>query len=45
MIGLEAHYSANDIETRILAAVRAAKLDPEQRLSPVELWNAPRRRL
>ena len=37
MIGLEAHYSANDIETRILAAVRAAGLDPEQRLSPVEL--------
>ncbi|MBK7902132.1 MAG: methyltransferase domain-containing protein [Proteobacteria bacterium] len=37
MIGLEAHYSANDIEARILAAIRAAGLDPGQRLSPVEL--------
>jgi len=37
MVGLEAHYSARDIEARILAAIRAAGLDPEQRLSPVEL--------
>jgi SAM-dependent methyltransferase len=37
VIGLGAHYSANDIEARILAAIRAVGLDPEQRLSPVEL--------
>jgi sarcosine/dimethylglycine N-methyltransferase len=37
MTGLDAHYSANDIEARILAALRAAGLNPEQRLSPVEL--------
>lgn len=37
MAGLEAHYSARDIETRILAAIRAAGLNPEQRLSPEEL--------
>lgn len=37
MAGLEAHYSARDIETRILAALRTAGLNPEQRLSPVEL--------
>jgi len=37
MAGLENHYSVNDIETRILAALRAAGLDPEQQLSPVEL--------
>lgn len=37
MAGLEAHYSARDIETRILAALRAAGLNPEQRLSPVKL--------
>ena len=37
MAGLEAHYSARDIETRILAAVRAAGLNPEQQLSPEEL--------
>jgi ubiquinone/menaquinone biosynthesis C-methylase UbiE len=37
MAGLEAHYSARDIEARILAAVRAAGLNPEQRLSPDEL--------
>lgn len=37
MSGLEAHYSAQDIETRILAALRAAGLNPDQRLSPVEL--------
>jgi SAM-dependent methyltransferase len=34
MAGLEAHYSARDIEARILAAIRAAGLNPEQRLSP-----------
>ena len=33
----EAHYSAHDIEQRILAAVRASGLDPERRLSPAEL--------
>jgi len=37
MAGLEAHYSARDIEGRILAAIRAAGLNPEQRLSPEEL--------
>lgn len=37
MAGLAAHYSARDIEARILAAVRAAGLNPEQRLSPEEL--------
>jgi sarcosine/dimethylglycine N-methyltransferase len=37
MSGLETHYSARDIEARILAAVRAAGLNPEQRLSPEEL--------
>jgi SAM-dependent methyltransferase len=37
MASLEAHYSAHDIEARILAAVRAAGLNPEQRLSPEEL--------
>jgi SAM-dependent methyltransferase len=35
--GLAAHYSASDIETRILAAIRAVGLDPAQRLSPVQL--------
>jgi sarcosine/dimethylglycine N-methyltransferase len=34
MAGLDAHYSARDIEARILAALRAAGLDPDQRLSP-----------
>jgi SAM-dependent methyltransferase len=34
---LEAHYSARDIEARILAALRAAGLNPEQRLSAEEL--------
>jgi SAM-dependent methyltransferase len=34
MANLEAHYSAPDIEARTLAALRAAGLDPEQRLSP-----------
>jgi len=37
MVGLETHYSAQDIKTRILAALRAAGLDPEQRLNPEEL--------
>ena len=37
MAGLEAHYSARDIEARILAAVRAAGLNPGQRLSPESL--------
>lgn len=37
MAGLEAHYSARDIEARILAAVRGAGLNPEQRLSPEAL--------
>ncbi len=37
MAGLEAHYSARDIEARILAALRAAGLNPEQRLTPEAL--------
>jgi SAM-dependent methyltransferase len=37
MASLEAHYSAHDIEARILAALRAAGLNPEQRLSPEDL--------
>ena len=37
MDSLIAHYSARDIETRILAALRAAGLNPERRLSPEEL--------
>jgi len=37
MSSLETHYSASDIETRILAGIRAAGLNPEQRLSPEEL--------
>ena len=37
MASLEAHYSASDIEARILAAIRAAGLNPEQRLTPEEL--------
>jgi SAM-dependent methyltransferase len=37
MSTLEAHYSARDIEGRILAGIRAAGLNPEQRLSPEEL--------
>jgi sarcosine/dimethylglycine N-methyltransferase len=37
MASLEAHYSASDIETRILAAIRAAGLNPEQPLSPEQL--------
>lgn len=37
MNGVKTHYSANDIESRILAALREAGLDPEQKLSPVDL--------
>jgi sarcosine/dimethylglycine N-methyltransferase len=37
MAGLDAHYSARDIEARILAALRAAGLNPERRLSAEEL--------
>lgn len=37
MPGLETHYSARDIETRILAALRTAGLNPEQGLSAEEL--------
>ena len=37
MPGLETHYAARDIETRILDGIRAAGLDPEQRLSPEDL--------
>lgn len=37
MSSLATHYSARDIEARILAAIRAAGLDPEQHLSPEEL--------
>lgn len=37
MAGLDAHYSARDIEARILAALRAAGLDPDQRLAPASL--------
>jgi sarcosine/dimethylglycine N-methyltransferase len=37
MAGLQAHYSARDIEARILAAIRAAGLNPDKRLSPGEL--------
>jgi sarcosine/dimethylglycine N-methyltransferase len=37
MSGLQTHYSARGIEARILAGIRAAGLNPEQRLSPEEL--------
>jgi ubiquinone/menaquinone biosynthesis C-methylase UbiE len=37
MSNLQAHYSASDIEARILAGIRAAGLNPEQRLSAEEL--------
>jgi sarcosine/dimethylglycine N-methyltransferase len=36
MTGLEAHYAARDIEARILAALRAAGLNPEQRLAALD---------
>jgi len=37
MAGLEAHYSARDIEARILASLRAVGLDPEQGITPEQL--------
>lgn len=37
MSTMEKHYSASDIEARILAGLRAAGLDPDQRLTPEEL--------
>jgi SAM-dependent methyltransferase len=37
MASLELHYSARDIEGRILAAIRAAGLNPELRLAPADL--------
>jgi len=37
MAGLKTHYSARDIEARILTALRAAGLNPDQRLSPEKL--------
>ena len=37
MSTLKAHYSSRDIEARILAGLRAAGLNPEQRLSPEQL--------
>ena len=37
MSGLETHYAAGDIEARLLAAIRAAGLNPERRLSAEQL--------
>jgi SAM-dependent methyltransferase len=37
MAGLQAHYAARDIEARIMTALRAAGLDPAQRLTPEAL--------
>jgi len=37
MAGLAAHYAARDIEARILAAIRTAGLNPDERLSPEAL--------
>ena len=37
MSSLETHYSSNDIEARILAGIRAAGFNPDERLSPEEL--------
>ena len=37
MASLDEHYAARDMETRILAALRAAGLNPEDRLSPEDL--------
>lgn len=37
MASLQRHYAARDIEARILAGLRAAGLDPGQRLSPEAL--------
>ena len=36
-MAVEAHYSASGIEARILAALRAVGLDPEQPLTPEQL--------
>jgi SAM-dependent methyltransferase len=37
MANLEAHYSARDIEARILTALRAAGLNPDERITPRQL--------
>ena len=37
MVSLETHYSAHDIEARILAALGAAGLNPAQRLLPEQM--------
>jgi SAM-dependent methyltransferase len=37
MSSLEKHYAAREIESRILAGLRAAGLDPDQRLTPEAL--------
>jgi len=37
MASVEEHYSADDIEERILAAIRAAGMNPDQRLPPEAL--------
>jgi len=37
MSTLQSHYSAKDIESRILAGLRAAGLDPDQRQTPEQL--------
>ena len=37
MTSMDAHYSAQDIEARILDALREAGLNPDERLSPEEL--------
>jgi SAM-dependent methyltransferase len=37
MSSLETHYTASDIEARILAGLRAAGLNPQQHLSPEDL--------
>jgi SAM-dependent methyltransferase len=37
MASIDTHYSAEDIEARILDALREAGLNPDERLSPLEL--------
>ena len=37
MTNLNQHYSASDIEQRLLTAIRSAGLNPEQKISPEEL--------
>ncbi len=37
MSGIETHYSASNLETRILAALKAAGLDPDKRQDPTVL--------